>query len=107
MSYFIISSSQIYDKNNNYSVKFLQLDGNDKGEIDIKNFGTNYKSLVIVPSLQTKLSGFDGSDFIYPYSFTVSITGDGSDTGQTLIQKLLAQKSSESLCISNANATKL
>jgi len=33
----------VYDKNNNYSVKFLQLDSNEKGEINIQNFGTNYK----------------------------------------------------------------
>jgi len=81
----------LYDKNNNYSVKFLELDNNEKGEINIQNFGTNYKSLVIVPSLQTKLSGFDVPDLIYPYSFTVSITGDDSDVNQTLVQKLQAQ----------------
>jgi len=81
----------VYDKDNNYSVKSLQLDGNEKGEISIQNFGTNYKSLVIVPSLQTKLSGFDGADLIYPYSFTVSITGKDSDADQVLIQKLSAQ----------------
>lgn len=81
----------LYDKNNNYSVKSFQLDNNGKGEISIPNFGTNYKSLIIIPSLQSKFSGFDVPDLIYPYSFTVSITGDDSDTGATLVQKLLAQ----------------
>ncbi len=81
----------LYDKDNNYSVKFLSLGDNGKGEINIQDFGINYKSLVIIPSLQTKISGFDGSDLIYPYSFTVSITGKDSQTNQTLIQKLLAQ----------------
>jgi peptidoglycan hydrolase-like protein with peptidoglycan-binding domain len=81
----------IYDKDNNYSVKFLVLDNNEKGEINIKDFGTNYKSLIIMPSLQTKISGFDGSDLIYPYSFTVSIAGNDSGADQILIQQLLAQ----------------
>jgi len=80
-----------YDKNNNYAVKFLTLDQNEKGEINIQDFGTNYKSLIIIPSLQTKLSGFDGLDTIYPYSFTVSITGQDAGADQNLIQKLLAQ----------------
>jgi hypothetical protein len=80
-----------YDKNNKYSVKYLLLDDEGKGEISIQEFGTNYKSLVIVPSLQTKISGFDSLDLIYPYTFTVSIEGKDSPTDQALIQKLLDQ----------------
>jgi hypothetical protein len=81
----------VYDKNNNYSVKFLTLDQNEKGEINIPDFGTNYKSLIILPSLQTKISGFDDLNLTYPYSFTVSITGQDQPADQTLIQSLLAQ----------------
>ena len=81
----------LYDKNNKYTVNLLQLDSSEKGEINIQDFGTNYKSLVIVPSLQSKLSGFDEPDLIYPYSFTVSIAGKDSQTDQTLMQKLLDQ----------------
>jgi len=81
----------LYDKDGKFSVKFLELNSDGKGEINIQDFGTNYKSLVVIPSLQTKLSGFDDSDLIYPYSFTVSITGKDSQTDQTLMQKLLAQ----------------
>jgi len=48
--------------------------------------------LIIIPSLQTKLSGFDGNEFTYPYTFTVSITG-AVPTGEdpVVIQKLLDQ----------------
>lgn len=81
----------LYDKDNNYSVNFFQLNSNEKGEINIQDFGTKYKSLIIVPSLQTKVSGFDGLDFIYPYTFTVSIAGQDSQTDQALIQKLIDQ----------------
>ena len=46
-----------------------------KAKLDIQDFGTKYNSLIIIPSLQTKISGFDIPDLIYPYTFTVSITG--------------------------------
>lgn len=81
----------VYDKDNNYSVKFLSVDQNGKGGVNIQDFGINYKSLIIIPSLQTKISGSDGLNLIYPYSFTVSITGQDLGADQPLIQKLLAQ----------------
>ncbi len=81
----------IFDKDNNYSIKFLQLDKNQKGEINIRDFGTQYNSLIIIPSLQTKISGFNGLELTYPYTFTVSIIGEVIQEDQVLIQKLLAQ----------------
>ena len=94
----------LYDKNNSYTVNFLKPDNNGKAEINIQNFGTNYKSLIIIPSLQTKTSGFDNLDLIYPYTFTVSIAGQDSDASQTLIQKLLAQIDSIKLQIAQIQA---
>ena len=81
----------IYSKDNSYSVNFLKLDKNQKGQINIKNFGDKYNSLIIIPSLQTKTSGFDGSELTYPYTFTVSITGAVQVEDQILIEKLLVQ----------------
>ncbi len=81
----------IFDKDNHSSIKFLTLDKNEKGQIDIKNFGTQYTSLIIIPSLQTKVSGFEGLELTYPYTFTVSITGSVPEEDRLLIQKLLAQ----------------
>lgn len=81
----------IFDKNNFYSIKFLKLDKKEQGEINIKNFGTDYSSLIVIPSLQTKTEGFDGFEFTYPYTFTVSISGQASQEDQVLIQKLLEQ----------------
>lgn len=80
-----------YDKDGNYSVNFLKLDNNGKAEINVQDFGTKYKSLIIIPSLQTKFSGFDGPDLIYPYSFTVSIAGQDLGQDQATIQNLLIQ----------------
>ncbi len=81
----------VFDKNNNYSVNFLQLGENQKGEISIKDFGNKYNSLIIIPSLQTKISGFNGLEFTYPYSFKVSVTGATVEENQVLIQRLLDQ----------------
>ena len=66
----------IFDKDNNYSIHFLQLDKNEKGQIVLNGFGTKYSSLVIIPSLETKIGGFDGLELTYPYTFTVSVKGD-------------------------------
>jgi hypothetical protein len=81
----------IYDKDNNYSLKFLKLDKDQKGEININGFGSDNKSLIIIPSLQTKMSGFNGLEFTYPFTFSISITGAASPDEQATIQQLLAQ----------------
>jgi len=81
----------IYGKDNSYSVNFLKLDKNQKGQINIKNFGDQYNSLIIIPSLQTKSSSFNGFELTYPYTFTVSITGMAPVEDHILIQKLLSQ----------------
>ena len=80
-----------YDKSNSYFLKFLKLDKDQKGEINIKDFGSEIKSLIIIPSLQTKISGFDGLEFTYPFTFTISIAGAVSPDEQATIKKLLAQ----------------
>jgi len=82
----------IYNKENSYSVNYFGLDQSEKGEIDIKDFGTKYNSLIVIPSLQSKASGFDEPDLIYPYSIKVSITGkDSQIEDQATIERLLAQ----------------
>lgn len=81
----------VENKKGNYSIKFLELDKDQKGEISIDNFGTDFKSLVIIPSLQTKLSGFDGAELTYPYTYKVTIAGTGLSGEDALIQQLLDQ----------------
>ncbi|OGZ67017.1 MAG: hypothetical protein A3D34_01320 [Candidatus Staskawiczbacteria bacterium RIFCSPHIGHO2_02_FULL_33_16] len=81
----------IFDKSNNYTINFLNLDKNQEGEINIEDFGSKYNSLIIIPSLQTKISKFNGFESTYPYTFIVSITGAVQDSDQALIQSLLDQ----------------
>ncbi|MBI2053782.1 MAG: hypothetical protein HYT36_00385 [Candidatus Staskawiczbacteria bacterium] len=83
------------DKKGNYSVKFLALAknarGEKKGEINIEKFGTEIRSLTITPSLQTKTSGFDELEFAYPFTFTASIEAEISADEQATIKKLLEE----------------
>ena len=82
----------IFASDGTYSINYIKLDSSQKGAIDIKNFGTNYISLILIPSLQSKTSDFDGFEFTYPYSFKATITGNTLTGGDTaLIQQLLNQ----------------
>src|SRR3989344_5603779 len=81
----------LFDKTNHYTVKFLSLDENQQGEIHIPDFGANYASLVMISSLQTKTSGFNGMEATYPYTLNISMAGEASPDEQDLIQQLLAQ----------------
>ncbi len=65
----------IQTKSGETSLNFLSLDENQKGEISLSDFGAQNMTLIIIPSLQTKLSGFDGNELTYPYSFTISVSG--------------------------------
>lgn len=76
-----------------HSVDYLSFDDENEGVIIIKNFGKDYKSLIIAPSLQSKFSNFNGSELTYPYTYSISIKGDDnfSKEDQELIQQLLDQ----------------
>ena len=63
----------IQDKEGKYALNFLDLDEKQKGEIYISDFGGQNKSLIIIPSLQSKISASDGLELTYPISLTASI----------------------------------
>ncbi|MDP1993691.1 MAG: peptidoglycan-binding domain-containing protein, partial [Ignavibacteria bacterium] len=79
----------IEDSAGSYAVKFLALDENERGEISINKFGSDYKSLVIIPSLQSNIYKSDDLEPTYPFSYKVAITRSASVVDQDLIQKLL------------------
>jgi len=72
-----------------FTVKFLALNDENKGEINLSKFGANYKSLIIIPSLQSQIYKTDDLEPTYPYSYMVSITGASQTNNQTIIQQLL------------------
>jgi hypothetical protein len=79
------------DESGMRSVKFLSLDEEKSGQINLPDFGSKYKSLIIIPSLQTKTTGFTGVEFTYPFTYSVQIKGEVQSDEQTLIQQLLEQ----------------
>ncbi|MDP2820725.1 MAG: peptidoglycan-binding domain-containing protein [bacterium] len=58
---------------NSYEVGHLKLDNNQRAELDIVGFGNKYKSLAIIPSLQSKLAGFNGEEAAFSYFWSVSL----------------------------------
>lgn len=81
----------VEDKNGNYSVNLLKFNGKKSAEINIENFGKDYKSLIIIPILQSKTAGFEGTEQSFPYNYNVSIGGAILDENSILIQELLAK----------------
>ncbi len=81
----------LVDKNNAYTLQFLKLDSKQKGQIIVPDFGEQFSSLIIVPSLQSKMSDFGDFEFTYPYTFTTTITGAVPGEDQQLILQLLAK----------------
>jgi len=71
------------------AIKFLSVSKNQKKEILISNFGTKNVSLTIIPSIQDKISGFNGFEPIYQFSWSASIVKTQEEA--ELIEKLLAQ----------------
>ncbi|OGZ63917.1 MAG: hypothetical protein A3A98_03060 [Candidatus Staskawiczbacteria bacterium RIFCSPLOWO2_01_FULL_40_39] len=81
----------IFNKDGSYAIRYLDLDQKEKGQLEIENFGDTVASLVIIPSLQSKTSDFNGLELTYPYTFTVSIVDKTMSEEEALIQKLLVQ----------------
>ena len=81
----------IEDLEGKISVNFLKLDEKQKGAIYIPDFNLKDKSLVLIPSAQTKTSGFNDLQPLYQYSFTASIVEKIPEAEAELIKKLLAQ----------------
>jgi peptidoglycan hydrolase-like protein with peptidoglycan-binding domain len=78
------------DYRNSCQIKFLELNKEGKGELEIEDFGSNYDYLVVIPSIQTKMSGFNGNEETYSFSWTVSIY-EKKPEEKAEIEKLLAQ----------------
>jgi hypothetical protein len=58
--------------NNDCQVNFLDLNNNQEGTIEIDNFKEQWDSLTLIPSIQSKTSGFNGSEDSYNFSLVIS-----------------------------------
>ena len=83
------------DSLGNYSLDFLKLENSQRGTRYFLDFGKKYISLTIIPSLQSKISGFNGLEQYHKFLWTASIINDGQKTKEEenneLIKNLLEQ----------------
>ncbi len=59
-------------KNGETKVDFLELDAYQQGRLEVPNFGSEVNSLTIIPSIQSKVSGFDGQESSYAFFWEVT-----------------------------------
>lgn len=81
------------DNSGNTALDYLKLDNSQRATQFFSDFGKKYRSLTIIPSLQTKVSGFDGIENYSKFIFTASIIGENQPVNQEeeLMKNLLAQ----------------
>ncbi len=70
-------------------VHFLSINKEQDGEIFLPDFDKNWRSLTLIPSIQSKLSGFGTQEPFYPLSISISINIKTDE--EKLIEGLLAQ----------------
>jgi len=84
----------IRDIQGNYSLNFINLDENQKGEISVSDFGEENIFLIIIPSIQNKISGFSSNEPSYSFFWSASVSKNKEEKKEEeaeLIVKLLAQ----------------
>jgi len=84
----------------NYSIGFMDLDENQRGEISVSDFGDENIFLIIIPSIQNKISDFSSEEPSYSFYWSASVTKNKEEQKKEpeenqedseLIQNLLAQ----------------
>ncbi len=81
----------VQDVKGNYTLAFLSLNDMEIGTFYISHFGIDNKALIVIPSLQSKVTGFEDGEPTYPLSFTVSVVDRTLQEEQALIAQLLTQ----------------
>jgi len=71
-----------------YEIGFFELDEEQKGEIIVPGFRTEISSVTIIPSIQTKISGFNSSESSFLFSWKASTIGNETSE-KKLIGELL------------------
>lgn len=77
------------DIKGNVSVKYLELNSGQKGTIFIPEFGSAFSSLTIVPSIQTKTSGFGSSESYFAFFWQATTQGEEEVAEEKLREDLL------------------
>ena len=70
------------------NIKFIDLN-KSIGKITIADFNDKYTSLTIIPSIQTKISGFDGTESFYLFSWKATITEKTTEEEELKVELLV------------------
>jgi len=76
------------DTSGKYEIGFFELDEQQKGEIIVPEFRTKISSVTIIPSIQSKISGFNSAELFFPFSWQASTLRSETDN-EKLIEQLL------------------
>ncbi len=68
----------VKDLSGKYSLNFFQLNDLQRGEILVSGLGSEINSVIIIPTIQTKISGFLNPEPSFSFFWSASIT-DGSE----------------------------
>jgi len=71
------------------SIDFLNLNEEQNGETLLEDFGSNWTSLTLIPSIQSKTFGFDHAE--PSYSFSLSVSVENQEKEEKLIEELMAR----------------
>lgn len=74
------------DRQGKSEIGFINLNEYQNGEVNIADFGSKYYSLTIIPSIQSKESGFNGPESFYAFRWEASMTP--RDQEEALIREL-------------------
>ncbi len=67
------------DKLNKCEVFFADINRKGEGNIEVENFNSVYESITILPSLQNKLSGFNGAEKTFSFNWEAEIRSDNGE----------------------------
>lgn len=81
------------DYSDNYTINFLQLNDEQRGEVLIPGVGSEINSIIIIPSIQTKIADFLNPDPGISYFWSVSVVGEEEKTIPKYLEKPISQMS--------------
>jgi len=81
------------DYSDNYPINFLQLNDEQRGEVLISGVGSEINSIIIIPSIQTKIADFLNPDPTVSYFWSVSVVGEEEKTIPKYLEKPISQMS--------------
>jgi len=85
------------DLSGKYSLNFFSLDEKQRGEISIPEFGEKVSSVIIIPSVQTKKSGFEDSQPDISFFWSASILAKEEKEISKFLEKPISEMSKQEI----------